>query len=414
MSKPILTRWSVPFAGFLLALMGGVSYAWGVFVIPMTKTFGWTTAQATLPFTAFMIIFAITMVPAGMLQDKFGPRKVSLVGAILFFVAYGLASLVTFIPYPLWLILTYSLIGGIACGLTYACVAPPARKWFPDKPGFAISFAVMGFGLAAVFIAPFKANYLLPNFGIGGTLLIIAIFTSLISLLAAWLIRNPKDGWSPPGWSPKKQTVSDAAKQRRSLMPKDLIKSPLFIKIWLMFALVSAGGLVAIGLIPAYGEIALNLTPVNAAVALSFFAAINGLGRPLAGFLSDRFGILSVMSVTYIIQTVTFLSIPYVVSTSFALYFVAILLGWGYAVTLALFPTLTSRSFGVKHLGTNYGLVFTAFGIGAISPVIGSRIFDTLGDYGPIFIVAGVLTGIGFVISIVLKKKYSFLSKRLY
>ena len=101
--------------------MGGVSYAWGVFVVPMTKTFGWTSSQATLPFTLFMVIFAIFMVPAGMLQDRIGPRKVSLVGAALFFLAYSLASLVKLIPHPLWLVLTYSLVGGVACGLVYAC-----------------------------------------------------------------------------------------------------------------------------------------------------------------------------------------------------------------------------------------------------------------------------------------------------
>ena len=409
MSKYILTRWSVPFAGFLLALMGGVSYAWGVFVVPMTKTFGWSAAEATLPFTVFMMVFAAVMVPAGMLQDKIGPRKVSLVGAVLLFVAYGLASLVTVIPHPWWLVLSYGCIGGVACGLVYSCVAPPARKWFPDKPGLAISFAVMGFGLAAVFVAPLKANYLIPSYGIGGTLLIIGFMASLVCLFAAWLIRNPEVGWLPAGWSPKKMMVSKETRQQQGLKPRDLIKSPLFIKVWLMFALVSAGGLVAIGIIPAYGETVLGLTSVNAAIALSFFAALNGFGRPLAGFLADRFGVLWVMGVTYAIQTVAFLSIPFVVSTGLTLYAVAALLGWGYAVTLALFPTLTSKCFGVEHMGTNYGLVFTAFGVGAISPAIGSRVFDSLGSLTPVFVVAGILTGFGLVISVVLKRKYSFL-----
>ena len=174
-SKYIISRWSIPFAGFLLALMGGFSYAWGVFIIPMEESFGWTKAEANLPFTVFVLIFALFMIPAGRLQDKIGPRRVSAFGAVLFFVSYGLAALVDRFPYPWWLVVTYSLIGGIACGLTYACVAPPARKWFPDKPGLAISFGVSGFGLAALVLAPLKAEYLIPIYGIEGTFLLLLL-----------------------------------------------------------------------------------------------------------------------------------------------------------------------------------------------------------------------------------------------
>ncbi len=409
MNKYILTRWSVPFAGFLLAFMGGISYAWGVFIIPMTTTFDWTHAEATMPFTMFMVVFAITMVPAGMLQDKIGPRKVSLAGAVLLFIAYSLASLVVVFPYAWWLVLTYGLIGGVACGLIYACVAPPARKWFPDKPGLAISFAVMGFGLAAVIVAPLKANYLIPNYGIGGTLLILAIITSLVCIFAAWLIRNPEKNWKPLGWIPKASKDTKDQVSRHTLKPSSIIKSPLFIQIWLMFVLVAAGGLVAIGTIPAYGETILGLTPIEAAVAISIFAGLNGFGRPIAGFLSDKFGIMSVMIITYTIQAFAFLSIPFFATTELTLYIVAALLGWGYAVTLALFPTLTSRCFGVKNMGVNYGLVFTAFGVGAISPLVGSWVFDSTGSFASIFIFAGILTGLGLILSIVISKKYSFL-----
>jgi OFA family oxalate/formate antiporter-like MFS transporter len=84
MDKYVGTRWSVPFAGFLLAFAGGFSYAWGVFVVPMIDRFEWTIAEAALPFTVFMAVFATMMVPAGKFQDIFGPRKVSVIGAILF------------------------------------------------------------------------------------------------------------------------------------------------------------------------------------------------------------------------------------------------------------------------------------------------------------------------------------------
>lgn len=404
--KYIMTRWSIPFAGFLLALMGGFAYTWGVFAIPMTERYGWTTAEATLPFTVFMVIFALVMVPAGRLQDKIGPRKVSASGAVLFFVAYGMAALVDRFPYPWWLLATYGVIGGIACGLTYACVAPPARKWFPDRPGLAISFSVMGFGLAAVVFAPLKAELLIPAYGIAGTLFIMAFITSVVSLFAAWLIRNPSDKWVPPGWEHGKG-IKKTTMVRQEATPGTLLKSPIFYQIWAIFALVIAGGLMCIGLIPPYGEIVVGLTPAEAAVAMAVFAGCNGFGRPLAGFLADRFGVMRVMIVTYIIQAATLLSFPIFAVTLPTLYIAAALLGWGFAVTLALFPTLTSICFGTKHLGVNYGLVFTAFGVGALAPAIGSWVFDITGSYMPAFVSAGILAGVGLVLCVVLKKKYA-------
>ncbi|MCD5425447.1 MAG: OFA family MFS transporter [Methanosarcinaceae archaeon] len=401
-----MNRWSIPFAGFLLSLMGGVSYAWGVFVVPMVEKFGWTTTEAMLPFTIFMVTFSLVMVPAGDLQDRIGPRKVSFIGAILFFISYGLASLVYIFPFPWWLIITYGIIGGTACGLTYSCVAPPARKWFPDKPGLAISFGVMGFGLAALVLAPLKADYLIPVHGIAGTLFIISILTSIVCLFAAWLIRNPPDNWAPIEW----KLIEDTKKTttiRHKCSPKEAIKSPVFWKIWLALALVVTGGFMAIGLIPMYGEKIIGLTPVESAFAISIFAAFNGFGRPFAGFLSDKYGVLWVMIITYAIQTVTLLLFYIFAVTLPTLYLASALLGWSLAVTLALFPTLTSICFGTNHLGVDYGLIFTAVGVGALLSAIGLWIVNVTESYALVFVFAGILAGMGLILCIVLKKKYA-------
>ena len=372
-------RWIVPFAGFLLTLMGGVSYAWGVFVIPLVERFGWTTADATLPFTLFMVIFAITMVPAGRLQDRLGPKKISAIGAVLFFVAYGAAALIDYFPYLWWLLLTYGIMGGVACGLTYAYVAPPARKWYPDKPGTAISFAVMGFGLAAVVFAPLKAQFLIPDYGIEGAFLMLAIIVSVVSLFASIMIKNPPEGWTPPKMTGERKSKTILVKEE--LSPGELPRRFLFWVIWWTFVFVIAGGLMCIGLIPSYGKIIVGLTVGEAALAMSIFAGLNGFGRPLAGMLADRFGVVNVMIITYIIQAVTLLSFTFVATTLFTLYLAAALLGWGFAVTLAVFPTLTSICFGVKNLGMNYGMVFTAFGIGAFTSSIGAWLFDVTRSY---------------------------------
>ena len=150
----------------------------------------------------------------------------------------------------------------------------------------------------------------------------------------------------------------------------------------------------------------LNLTKTEGAVAISIFDAVNGFGRPLAGYLSDRYGVLSIMIATYTVQALTYLLFPVIVSSLFTLYLATALLGWGYAVTLALFPTLTSLYFGTKHMGTNYGLVFTAFGVGALTPVISSVLYDATQSYTIIFFLVGLLTVFGQVLVIYQKFKY--------
>ncbi|MBT1248274.1 OFA family MFS transporter [Thermosipho sp. 1244] len=404
--KYFKTRWQIPLAGFLLALMGGLSYAWGVFIVPLVEKFGWTTTEATLPFTVFMVIFALTMVPAGKLQDVWGPKKVSAIGTILFFIAYISASFVGKFPYSWWLVITYGILGGISCGLTYACVAPPTRKFFPDKPGVAVSFAVMGFGLAALVFAPLKAGYLIPKYGIEGTFIIIGVATFIVLSVAVFLIKNPPENWELPVKKNAKKTKHTNL-LIRDISPTDLLKKPIFYTMWLIFALVITGGLLSMKLIPPYGELILGLSPMEAAWAIAIFSGFNGLGRPLAGLLSDKFGVLKVMIVTYIIQVVILLLFPIFVVNFFTLCVAAAITGWGFAVTLALFPVLTAEYFGTKNLGVNYGLIFTAFGVGAISPTIGSWIYDATGNYSYVFISAGFLSGFGTFLCILLLKKLS-------
>ena len=149
-----------------------------------------------------------------------------------------------------------------------------------------------------------------------------------------------------------------------------------------------------------------KLEPVNAAFALSIFAFFNGFGRPLAGFLGDKFGALQVLIVTYVIQSSTFFLFPYFAVNQAVLYVFSGLLGWGIAASMALFPSITATNFGTKNLGMNYGIVYTAFGTGAIASILGSWLYDSTGSYTPAFLVGGSLAVLGLTLGIILKRKY--------
>ena len=163
----------------------------------------------------------------------------------------------------------------------------------------------------------------------------------------------------------------------------------------------------SIPLIPIFGELVAGLTSVEAAGAIAIFAAFNGFGRPVAGFLADRFGTVWVMIVTYMVQAAALISFPFFAVTLPTLYISAALVGWGFAVSLALFPALTASCFDTKHLGVNYGMVFTAFGVGALAPAAGAGMYDITGSFAPAFFSGAIMAVVGLVLCIALKEKYS-------
>ncbi len=399
-------RSSILVGGFLLSLVGGMSYAWGSFTIPLVEDWGWSIYEATLPLTVLIVVFALMMIPAGWLQDKFGPKKIALAGSVLFLIGYSLAALILQMNRThVGLIITYGFIVGSACGLSYACIAPTARKWFPDRPGFAVSIAVMGFGLAAVVFAPLKKVMIL-QWGVDGTLLVLGFFIFVLSIMGASLLRNPPPDWVPPLSAGKNSTNhTQTILPIPDVPPHIFIRQPVFYFLWIALAAVIGGGLTAIGLLNAYGEIKLNLPPTQAALAISVFSLVNGLGRPLAGWFADRIGAIRVMTVMYFIQCIAFLTLPWAAVNLPLLLIYSVLLGAGYAVTFALFPVVVAQKFGTKYLGLNYGLVFSAFALGALTGLIGSKLLDITGSFVPAFILAGLSTFIGLVILLFLHKK---------
>ncbi len=406
----ILTRWSIPFAGFLLSLMGGISYAWGVFIVPLQERFGWTRAQASLPVSVYLAVFTtVGMIYGGKLQDKYGPRKVSAVGAILFFIGYMMARMIGTIPHLWWLLLTYGVIGGLGCGLTYCAAVPTARKWFPDRVGLAISFAVTGFGLAAAIFAPLITS-MIRTIGIEGAFLVLGITTSIVSLFASWLIRNPEPGWSPPGWDATKDAKNGNAiyAPRTEATLAEALRSPIFYFLWFAFVSIIFGGLLSMAHVAPYGRTVLGLTPPQAALAMTFFGLANGFGRPLAGWISEKIGPVKLMLIYYPLSGLTFFLFNTVATTQATLYVAATIFGLGFAVTLGLFPALTTIAFGVKNLGAIYGALITAFGVSSFfGPLIGGHLYDLTGTYVAPFAAAGTLTIVGWLICMfALRMKY--------
>jgi OFA family oxalate/formate antiporter-like MFS transporter len=241
--------------------------------------------------------------------------------------------------------------------------------------------------------------------GVDGALFLLGILVFIVAISGAWLVRNPPPEWIPPQKADVAQKAKRTLTATKDVPPDIFIRTPVFYGLWAALAAVIGGGLTAIGLLTPFGELYLKLPPAEAAISISLFSLINGIGRPFAGWLGDRFGAVRIMIIVYIVQALVFIVMPWAVTSLFLLLASSLLLGTGYAVTFALFPVIVASSFGTKFLGVNYGLVFSAFGVGAVTGFLGSHLLDTTGSFTPAFLLAGGTTLIGIVILVLVRKK---------
>ena len=181
-------------SGVLFNLSIGVLYAWSVMKSALTLPvdgggFGWTSAQAGLPYTVAIVLFSLGVLIGGIIQDKIGPRLVITAGGFLVGLGLILSSVVG--NSVAGITTTFGILTGLGIGLGYGCVSPCALKWFhPSKKGMVAGLVVGGFGLGAVYLAPLT-QYLITSFGISKTFLILGTFTIVVAVLLAQFIRNP-------------------------------------------------------------------------------------------------------------------------------------------------------------------------------------------------------------------------------
>ncbi|MBI5069286.1 MAG: OFA family MFS transporter [Deltaproteobacteria bacterium] len=366
--------WLVTAAGIGLNLALGILYAWSVFAKQLTEPlerggFGWSRTEATLPYTIAIACFAVMMVPAGRLQDRFGPRIVATVGAALTGAGLLVASFATPAT-ALPALLGFGLLAGTGIGLGYAAATPAAVKWFPpEKKGLITGLVVAGFGVAPVYIAPLS-RYLLGRHGAAGSFRILGAAFLLTTVLLAQLIRNPPAVASVAG----KGNTSDGSW-------KAMLRSPTFWSLWLQYACAATAGLMIIGHLAKIVAVQSGGTIQSGFLFVALLAVFNAGGRVAAGVASDRIGRMITVAFVCLIQAINlFFFTNYETTAGFLLG--SALVGFNYGACLSLFPASAADHWGTRSLGLNYGILFTAWGVGGVfGPVLAGKIADATGSY---------------------------------
>jgi len=390
--------WGVTFAGTGINLCLGVLYSWSVFAAALVNQLHWSKTASAIPYTIACVVFAIFMVPAGRLVDRIGPRWVATIGGIFAGGGMILSGLTNSFQA---LAVTFGIIVGIGLGFGYAAPTPAAVKWFPPhRKGQISGLVVAGFGLASVYIAP-MTNAFIKSFGVIRSFYIEGFIFLIVTILLAQVLSYPPAGYQPGGGPAPTNRAASLSAPRRDFTAAEMLATPQFYLLWIMFCFAASAGLLIIGHLAKISQIQGNINWGFVLVAV--LAVANAGGRILAGWVSDRLGRTNTMLLVFVIQAANMLLFSSY-RTPAALLIGSILTGLAYGSLLSLFPSATYDFFGLKNAGVNYGLVFTAWGAGAlIGPIIGGRAADLTGGYTASYLISAGLLAVAAVLSFITK-----------
>ena len=416
-------RWVLVIVGMIVQLCLGAVYAYGALrgsIEAYFKTLGLTPTamDMTWPFIVFLAVFAITMPMAGPYIQKMGPKKVCMAGGALCGLGWIAAS---FAPSPAALILLYGVIGGLGVGIAYGCPITTSAQWFPDKRGLAVGTTVLGFGLSSALVS-YSTKYMLGiSLGIMDILKIFGVAFLIITVVFSMFLVFPPAGWKPAGWTAPAPKPGAAVKA--DFMRNEMTKTGTFKGLWLCYTIGALAGLTAIGIAGPVGtevftsikaaELGLPITDPAVAKAVKDlifllivpFAMVNGLARPVFGSLTDKLGTKNTAILAFALIFVACM-LMYTNYTSGNAYIAAFAILWAcLGGWLAIAPTATASYFGLKDNAKNYGLIFTAYGAGAvIGGIVSAQAKMLLGGYKPFFLIVAVLAILGIIVAHMLMK----------
>lgn len=413
MSEQVKNRgWIVTFSGTGINLALGILYTWSIFKGYIKQSietggpgsFDWSPASLNDPYAVCCLVFAFAMILAGKCQDKFGPRITAFLGGIL--VAIGFIGISMTTHYVAWII-GFGVLAGTGIGFGYSAATPPALKWFPpSKTGLIAGLVVSGFGLASVYIAPLS-QYLLGIWGLQKAMLFFGIaFLIVVCSLSSMLV-NPPAGYRTDKGNPA--GVKQAVAAENNSGPGEMLRSAAFYRIWLIYFIGAGAGLMVIASVAGMAKQSMG---EMAFLAVAIMAVGNAGGRIVAGMVSDKIGRRTTLTAMLMFQAVLMLvAIPIVGAKQAApllLLLLATLIGFNYGTNLSLFPSLTKDNWGLANFGTNYGIVFTAWGMGGlVMGRVSQMLQASSGSYSSSLVMAAALLVFGSLLTLTLKGKGS-------
>ena len=361
-------RWGMLIAGVaVMILLSNYQYCFTLFTPGMKQQFpGVPYSQIALIFSIF-VLFETWPVPfVGGLIDRFGIRKLMLIGSVMIglgWVGGGLTATSVFQLY-IW----YGLIAGVGCGIVYVAVVGNAIRWFPDRRGLAAGITAAGFGGGSA-LTPIPISLTIQSIGWGDAMALWGAIQGAVIFLLALYLHAPEPGWRPAGWSPAPD--SHVVQTSVDYTWSQTLRMPEFWLLYFIHFLISFGGLMTLGNL---SEIARSLhvesTTILGVSIVAFAATANGISstasRIIWGLASDRIGRENTMLIVFILEAGSIFAVTQIAGDPilFVIVFPLVFLGYGQLNTLL--SATTGDLFGSSHASANFGLVYTGKGAAAV------------------------------------------------
>lgn len=384
------TRWAqLAFGIICMVMVANLQLGWTPFVDPIDQKYHWGRYAIQWAFTIFVLIQTWFVPLHGYLVDRFGPRLMLSAAGILVAAAWVLNS------YANSLLLLYlaAVIGGLGVGIVYGGAIGNALKWFPDRRGLAAGLTASGYGAgSALTVLPIQAT--IQTQGYEAAFFWFGLGQGIVVLLVAQLMRAPN----------LDEIVTAPARavpqSDRDFALPEVVRTLPFWTMYAMFVMVGVGGLMAQAqLAPMAKDFGIANVPVTflflTLPALTFALALdrvmNGLTRPIFGWISDRVGRENTMFIAFALEALavygllTFAHDPLLFVVLSGLVFFA----WG--EIYALFPALCTDLFGKKFASANYGLLYTAKGMAALVVPLANLLPAGPGSWQTVFMIVAAL-----------------------
>ena len=385
-------RWYYLATCVVINICIGFGYAWSVFQKPLMAAFGWDAVAVSLGFSIIMGVSALPQSLAGKAMDYVAPKTIILVGGV----GLGTGIFILGIVDSLTQLYLGGALIGIGMGTVYPATVANMVKFFPERRGLVSGLLAAGLGSGAVFIAPL-ASVLIELWGVLATLKAMGITFSVVIVLLSQIIHTAPHGYMPAG------VVLPAASKSGAGNDKDwqeMIKMPLFYVLVAIFILGGSAGIMVLGHASPIAQRLLKVSPQEAAVLVGFIALANAAGRIFWGALSDKIGRFPAILGIFLGLGAFLLALTQLTSYG-PLVGSLLAIALCYGGLMGMMASVTADSFGARHLGVNFGIMFLSL---ALASFIGPRMAAVIaqnnnGDYTQAFVIAAAFSAVGAVLA---------------
>jgi OFA family oxalate/formate antiporter-like MFS transporter len=403
MRSPSYRWWQLAFSVGCMVMIANLQYGWTLFVRPMNVAHGWSVADIQIAFSIFVALETWLTPIEGWLADKIGPKVIVAVGGVLVALGWIINAEAGSLP----LLYFGAVVSGIGAGSVYATCVGSAVKWFPDRRGLAVGLTAAGFGAgAAITVIPIRA--VIESSGYQSAFFWFGLVQGAVVFILAWFQRYPNPSEVPHADEVKVVQSAD------SYSPGEVLSSPVFWVLYVMFVLVSASGLMAtaqIALIARDYNVADTVILAGAStltIALLVDNVANGAARPLFGWISDQIGRENTMAIAFGLGGVSYWLLGYAGSSpwSFVVFAGLIFLTWG--EIFSLFPSTCTDTFGPKFATANLSLLYTAKGASAFLVPLANLLKTATGNWHGVFLITALMNFAVVVMALAVLKPLRF------